>query len=441
VSAATATSAEDFGGLEGLVEAAQEEGKLNVIALPPDWTNYGEIISTFSEKYGIEVVSAQPDANSQDEINAAKQLKGTDRAPDVFDLGPAVAIANADLFAPYKVETWDDIPDELKDPDGRYFSDYGGLMSIGYDAGAVPAPTSLADLLKPEYKGKVALNGDPTQAGAAFAGVVMASLANGGSADDIAPGVEFFAQLKDAGNFLPVDPTPATIASGQTPVGHRLGLHQRRSGRGPGRQAGVEGRRARGGRARLLLHAGDQRRRSAPGRRPAVAGVPLLRRGPEPVAQGLRPAGARGRHGRGRHARRGGVRQAAPGRGRAGQPHRGAGSQGQGVPRGQLAGGDQLSAGGRRALLLPALGIVPFLLYVGVFLLYPTLVVVGGAFVDDTGSPTLANLRTAVSGPYLQAFVRSLQLSAITAVIGAVLGALLAWAVVTGRPDGRCAAW
>jgi putative spermidine/putrescine transport system substrate-binding protein len=116
------------------------------------------------------------------------------------------------------VQTWDDIPDELKDPDGRYFSDYGGLMSIGYDAGSVPEPTSLADLLKPEYKGKVALNGDPTQAGAAFAGVVMASLGNGGSADDIAPGVEFFAQLKDAGNFLPVDPTPATIASGQTPV-------------------------------------------------------------------------------------------------------------------------------------------------------------------------------------------------------------------------------
>ena len=47
---------------------------------------------------------------------------------------------------------------------------------------------------------------------------MMAALANGGSADNIAPGVEFFRQLKEAGNFLPVDPTPATIASGQTPV-------------------------------------------------------------------------------------------------------------------------------------------------------------------------------------------------------------------------------
>jgi len=218
VAAATATSAEDFGGFDGLVEAAEAEGTLNVIALPPDWTNYAEVISTFEQTYDIEVNSAQPDASSQEEINAAEQLAGTDRAPDVFDLGPAVATANADTFAPYKVQTWDDVAEELKDSDGRYISDYGGLMSIGYDADSVPAPTSVMDLLKPEYRGKVALNGDPTQAGAAFAGVVMAALGNGGSADDIAPGIEFFRQLKAAGNFLPVDPTPATIASGQTPV-------------------------------------------------------------------------------------------------------------------------------------------------------------------------------------------------------------------------------
>lgn len=216
--AATAKSAADFGGMDKLVEAAKKEGKLNVIALPPDWANYGEIIKAFEAKYSIKVDSAQPDASSQEEINAAKSLKGQDRAPDVFDLGLNVAIASKDLFAPYKVSTWDDIPAELKDADGAYYGDYGGFMSIGYDAGKVPAPATVKDLLKPEYKGKVALNGDPTQAGAAFSGVMMAALANGGDADNIAPGVEFFKQLKQAGNFLPVDPSPATIESGQTPV-------------------------------------------------------------------------------------------------------------------------------------------------------------------------------------------------------------------------------
>jgi len=218
VPAGEATSAEDFGDMDGLIEAAQEEGELNVIALPPDWANYGEIISTFEEKYDIEVNSDQPDAASQDEINAANDLAGTDRAPDVFDLGQSVALANTDMFAPYTVETFDEIPAEFKDPDGTWVNDYGGYMSIGYDSAKVPAVTSLEDLLGPDFKGAVALNGDPTQAGAAFSGVVMASIAAGGSADDIAPGVDFFGQLKEAGNFLPVDPDSATIESGQTPV-------------------------------------------------------------------------------------------------------------------------------------------------------------------------------------------------------------------------------
>jgi putative spermidine/putrescine transport system substrate-binding protein len=217
-SAAIATSAAELGGLDKLVEEAKKEGQLNVIALPPDWANYGEIIKAFTAKYGIKVNSAQPDAASQDEINAAKQLKGQDGAPDVFDLGDAVARANVPMFAPYKVTTFDEIPAALKATDGAWVNDYGGYMSIGFDSAKVPAPQSIADLLKPEYKGKVALNGDPTQAGAAFSGVVMAALGNGGSADDIGKGVDFFAQLKKVGNFLPVDPTPATIESGQTPV-------------------------------------------------------------------------------------------------------------------------------------------------------------------------------------------------------------------------------
>jgi putative spermidine/putrescine transport system substrate-binding protein len=218
VNAAQATSVGDFGSMDKLIAAAKAEGELNVIALPPDWANYKEIIDTFSKKYGIKVNSAQPDANSQDEINAANQQKGKSTAPDVFDLGQAIALANTAMFAPYKVATFDSIPAQFKDPNGTWVNDYGGYMSIGYDSSKVPAVTDVNDLLKPEYRGKVALNGDPTTASAAANGVLMAAIANGGSADDIAPGVDFFKRLKQAGNFLPVDPTPATIESGQTPI-------------------------------------------------------------------------------------------------------------------------------------------------------------------------------------------------------------------------------
>jgi putative spermidine/putrescine transport system substrate-binding protein len=218
---ATATSAEDFGGMDSLVEAAKAEGTLNVIALPRDWANYGEMLDTFSEKYGIEINEATPDGSSQDELNAVESQKGQDRAPDVLDLGTSFAqqAAAQDLLAPYQVETWDEIAEDQKDPEGHWYNDYGGYISIGCNASVIAqCPTSFEALLDPQYKGQVALNGNPTQAAAAFSGVWAAALANGGSLDDIGPGIDFFVQVKDVGNFNPVEITPATIQSGETPL-------------------------------------------------------------------------------------------------------------------------------------------------------------------------------------------------------------------------------
>jgi ABC-type Fe3+ transport system substrate-binding protein len=219
--AATATSAEDFGGMDALIEAAQEEGELNVIALPRDWANYGEMLDTFSEKYDITINEANPTGSSQDELNAVESQRGQDRAPDVLDLGTAFArqAQAQDLTAPYQVETWDDIPDDQKDADGHWVNDYGGYISIGCNASVIAeCPTSFEALLDPQYRGQVALNGNPTQAAAAFAGVWAAALANGGSLDDIGPGIDFFVDIKAAGNFNPVEITPATIQNGETPL-------------------------------------------------------------------------------------------------------------------------------------------------------------------------------------------------------------------------------
>ena len=82
------------------------------------------------------------------------------------------------------------------------------------------------------------------------------------------------------------------------------------------------------------------------------------------------------------------------------------------------------------------LGVVPFLAYVGVFLLLPTTIVVIGAFGDVDNRPTLENLRALSQDYVVRAFVNSVVVSATSAVLGAVLGALLAYLVVTGRPDG-----
>ena len=219
VDAATATSLADFGTMEELEAAAIAEGQLNVIALPRDWANYGEILDLFAEKYPEITINEQsPDVSSAEEITAAETNKGLDTAPDVFDIGLTVALQTTDVFAPYKVETWDDIPDALKESTGLFVGDYGGYMSVGYDSSKFDAPEQISDLLDPAYKGSVAINGDPTQAGAAFAAVGLATVQNDGSLDDFQPGIDFFSELNAAGNMLKLDVTTATIANGETPV-------------------------------------------------------------------------------------------------------------------------------------------------------------------------------------------------------------------------------
>jgi putative spermidine/putrescine transport system substrate-binding protein len=214
---ATETSASGGGGMNSLVAAAKQEGTLNVIALPPTWANYGAILSAFTAKYGIKVNSALPDGTSQQEVNAVKTENGTAKAPDVLDIGLAVALANTSLFAPYQVSTWSDIPTAQKDTSGLWYEDYGGYMAVGYSSkfGTI---TSLNDLLSSKFKNAVALNGNPTSANAALNGVMMANLAEGGTASNISGGVSFFQKLKAAGNFSPISATGATIKAGTTPV-------------------------------------------------------------------------------------------------------------------------------------------------------------------------------------------------------------------------------
>jgi putative spermidine/putrescine transport system substrate-binding protein len=212
-----ATTAAAAGGVDAVCAAGKTEGTVNLIATPTNWANYGQMFTDFTAKYGIKVQSDKPDGTSQDEINQATQLAGTGRQPDIFDLGSVVALSNTDKYAPYQVATWADIPDGNKEATGLWTNNYTGFMTINYDT-KLGAITKVADLADPKYHGKVALNGDPLAASAGLNGVLLAALANGGSADDISPGVTFFKKLSDSGNLIPVDPDSATVASGRTPI-------------------------------------------------------------------------------------------------------------------------------------------------------------------------------------------------------------------------------
>jgi putative spermidine/putrescine transport system substrate-binding protein len=208
---------------QDLVSAAKKEGQLTVIALPHDWVNYGEAIATFSRKYGITINELNPDGGSGDEIEAIKANKDNKgpQAPDVIDVGLSFGpdAKAAGLLSPYKVQTWSTIPADLKDADGAWYGDYYGTLAFEVNLDVVKTPPlDWADLLAPAFKGKVALAGDPRTANQAIMTIGAAAVANGGSFDNVKPGLEFFDKLNKAGNFVPLIAVPGTVDSGETPV-------------------------------------------------------------------------------------------------------------------------------------------------------------------------------------------------------------------------------
>ncbi|RJP53288.1 MAG: extracellular solute-binding protein [Anaerolineaceae bacterium] len=220
--APAATEAPVANPMAELVAAAEAEGMLTTIALPHDWCNYGGVIDAFKAKYpNIEVNELNPDAGSGDEIEAIKanmENKGP-QAPDVVDVGFSFGEANKDLFMPYKVSTWDTIPAGMKSPDGYWYGDYFGVMAFLVNTDVQPdVPQDWADLLDPKYKGQVAQSGDPRTSNQAIQAVQAAALASGGSLDDAGPGLDFFAQLNQAGNLIPLIANNGLVAKGEIPV-------------------------------------------------------------------------------------------------------------------------------------------------------------------------------------------------------------------------------
>jgi putative spermidine/putrescine transport system substrate-binding protein len=213
--------------MDALVAAAKTEGQLTTIALPHDWANYGEIIETFKTKYGLTINELNPDAGSADEIEAIRANKDSKgpQAPDVVDvgLGYGPTAKGEGLFAKYKVSTWDTIP--LKDDEGYWWAEYYGILTFEVIKGAVPTPADWEDLLKPEYKGKVAMAGDVLKSNEAVMTVMASGISRAGGIDGTVEsaskaaemGLVFWKEMNAAGNFLPVIADQGKIAAGETP--------------------------------------------------------------------------------------------------------------------------------------------------------------------------------------------------------------------------------
>ena len=142
------------------------------------------LIAGFKKKYGIKINELNPDAGSGDEVEAIKANKGNKgpQAPDVIDVGLSFGptAKTEGLLQPYKVSTWNSIPERAKDADGYWYGDYYGVLAFEVNADMIDkAPADWGDLLKSDYKNAVALAGDPRSANQAIQAVYAAGLSHG----------------------------------------------------------------------------------------------------------------------------------------------------------------------------------------------------------------------------------------------------------------------
>lgn len=207
--------------LDEIIANAQEEGEVRLIAYPETWANYAGHFEEFEAKYGVDITVDSPDASSAEELQAVQNLRGQDTQPDVLDIGYSFTNPAIDqgLVEPYQPSNWDSIPDNLKDPEGNWVGAYYGVVSIGVNKDLVDEiPTTFEDLLDPQYAGKIAIPGDPRQGASSIAAVFSAALANGGSLDDIQPGIDFFAKLAESGNLTTVSDAASGMTTGEAAI-------------------------------------------------------------------------------------------------------------------------------------------------------------------------------------------------------------------------------
>ncbi|WP_048768058.1 ABC transporter substrate-binding protein [Oligella urethralis] len=186
---------------------------------PIEWADWGSQIQAIKSETGITV---PPDNKNSGQSLAQLVAEKNSPVADVVYLGVTSGIQGAkeELVEPFKPERWDDIPEGLKDKDGKWFSIHSGTLGfmVNVDAlGGKAVPQSWEDLLKPDYKGMVAYL-DPSSAFVGYAGAVAANIAMGGDLDNMAPGIAFLKKLKANDPIVPKQTSYARVLSGEIPI-------------------------------------------------------------------------------------------------------------------------------------------------------------------------------------------------------------------------------
>jgi putative spermidine/putrescine transport system substrate-binding protein len=186
---------------------------------PQQWVNWGQVLTEFSRKTGI--TAPNDNKNSGQTLTALISEKGSPLC-DVAYFGIVFGIkaVSEGVLENYKSGYFGNIDPSLKDPNGQFQTIHFGSIAFLCNTealGAVPVPRSWADLLKPEYKGKIGFL-DPTSAAVGYSVCTALNIALGGTLDNWDPAFEYLQKLKSNDVLYPKQTSTARLLKGEIPI-------------------------------------------------------------------------------------------------------------------------------------------------------------------------------------------------------------------------------
>jgi putative spermidine/putrescine transport system substrate-binding protein len=186
---------------------------------PPEWADWGTALKAIQADLGIAV--PQDNKNSGQALSQLMAEKASPVADVVYyGVSFGAQAKAAGVVADFRPQHWEEIPADLKDEDGAWFTIHSGTLGffVNKDAlGGKPVPRSWQDLTKPAYKGMVGYL-DPTSAFVGYVGAVAVNQALGGSFDDFTPAITYFKALQANEPIVPKQTSYARVLSGEIPI-------------------------------------------------------------------------------------------------------------------------------------------------------------------------------------------------------------------------------